>query len=196
MAKKGVNKVIIVGNLGGDPELRYLPNGNPVASVTLATSESWKDKQSGQQHERTEWHRVVVFGKLAEIAEEYSKKGSQVYIEGRLQTREWEKDGVKRYTTEIIIDQNGTYQLLGRAPGSAGQASDSAQEQSRSQQYRPQQQQQQRQPQATRAQQQTQQPQQQSRPQQSPAGPQPDYPDYDSFNDDIPFGAVPFLAMI
>ncbi|MDG1580871.1 single-stranded DNA-binding protein [Pseudomonas sp. GOM6] len=194
MAKKGVNKVIIVGNLGGDPELRYLPNGNPVASVTVATSESWKDKQTGQQQERTEWHRVVVFGKLAEIAEEYSSKGSQVYIEGRLQTREWEKDGVKRYTTEIIVDQNGTYQLLGRAPGSAGQASDSAQQQSRPQQPRPQQQQ--RPPQAPRAQQQPQQPQQQSRPQQSPAGPQPDYPDYDSFNDDMPFGAVPFLAMI
>lgn len=194
MAKKGVNKVIIVGNLGGDPELRYLPNGNPVASVTLATSESWKDKQTGQQQERTEWHRVVVFGKLAEIAEEYSSKGSQVYIEGRLQTREWEKDGVKRYTTEIIVDQNGTYQLLGRAPGSAGQASDPAQQQSRPQQPRPQQQQ--RPPQAPRAQRQPQQPQQQSRPQQSPAGPQPDYPDYDSFNDDIPFGAVPFLAMI
>lgn len=110
---RGVNKVILIGNVGGDPDTRNMPNGNAVTNITLATSDSWKDKQTGQQQERTEWHRVVFFGKLAEIAGEYLRKGSQCYIEGRLQTREWEKDGVKRYTTEIVVDMNGTLQLLG-----------------------------------------------------------------------------------
>lgn len=110
---RGVNKVILIGNCGGDPETRYLPNGNAVTNVTLATTDSWKDKQTGQQQDRTEWHRVVFFGKLAEIAGEYLRKGGQCYVEGRLQTREWEKDGVKRYTTEIVVDMNGTLQLLG-----------------------------------------------------------------------------------
>src|SRR5262245_17507954 len=119
---RGVNKVILVGNVGGDPETRYLPNGNAVTNVTLATSESWKDKQTGQQQERTEWHRVVFFGRLAEIAGEYLRKGSQVYVEGSLRTREWEKDGVKRYTTEIVVDINGQMQLLGGRPGSEGDA--------------------------------------------------------------------------
>lgn len=114
---RGVNKVILVGNLGGDPETRYLPNGNAVTNITLATSERWKDKQTGQEQERTEWHRVVLFGRVAEVAGEYLHKGSQVYIEGKLQTREWEKDGVKRYTTEIIVDINGTMQLLGGKDG-------------------------------------------------------------------------------
>ena len=89
---RGVNKVILIGNVGGDPEVRYLPNGNAVTNITMATTDSWKDKQTGQQQDRTEWHRVVFFGKLAEIAGEYLRKGSQCYVEGRLQTREWEKD--------------------------------------------------------------------------------------------------------
>lgn len=111
---RGVNKVILIGNCGGDPETRYLPNGNAVTNITLATSETWKDKQTGRQQEKTEWHRVVFFGKLAEIAGEYLGKGGQCYIEGKLQTREWEKDGVKRYTTEIVVDSmNGVLQLLG-----------------------------------------------------------------------------------
>jgi len=99
---KGINKVIIIGNLGNDPELKYLPSGGAVTNITVATSESWKDKQTGQQQERTEWHRVAIFGKLAEIAAEYLRKGSKVYIEGALRTRQWEKDGVAHYTTEII----------------------------------------------------------------------------------------------
>ena len=99
---RGINKVILIGNLGGDPETRYLPNGNAVTNLTLATSDSWRDKQTGQMQERTEWHRVTFFGKIAEIAGQYLRKGSKIYIEGRLQTREWEKDGVKRYTTEVI----------------------------------------------------------------------------------------------
>lgn len=110
---RGVNKVILIGNVGGDPETRYMPNGNAVTNITLATTDSWKDKQTGQLQERTEWHRVVLFGKVAEIAGEYLRKGSQCYIEGRLQTREWEKDGVKRYTTEVVVDMGGAMQLLG-----------------------------------------------------------------------------------
>lgn len=115
---RGVNKVILIGNLGGDPDTRYMPNGNAVCNITLATSDSWRDKNTGQMQERTEWHRVVFFGKLAEIAGQYLRKGSKVYIEGRLQTREWEKDGVKRYTTEIVVDMNGQMQMLdGRGEG-------------------------------------------------------------------------------
>lgn len=110
---RGVNKVILVGTCGQDPETRYLQNGNAVTNLSLATSESWNDKQSGQKVEKTEWHRVSLFGKVAEIAGEYLRKGSQVYIEGKLQTREWEKDGIKRYTTEIVVDMQGTMQLLG-----------------------------------------------------------------------------------
>ncbi|MDH1403688.1 single-stranded DNA-binding protein [Pseudomonas sp. GD03730] len=117
---RGVNKVILVGTCGQDPETRYLPNGNAVTNLSLATSEQWTDKQSGQKVERTEWHRVSLFGKVAEIAGEYLRKGSQVYIEGKLQTREWEKDGIKRYTTEIIVDINGTMQLLGGRPQQDG----------------------------------------------------------------------------
>lgn len=113
---RGVNKVIIVGTCGQDPEVRYLPNGNAVTNLSLATSEQWTDKQTGQKVERTEWHRVSMFGKVAEIAGEYLRKGAQVYIEGKLQTREWEKDGIKRYTTEIIVDTQGTMQLLGGRP--------------------------------------------------------------------------------
>lgn len=105
MASRGVNKVILVGNLGNDPEVRYMPNGNAVANVSLATSETWKDKNTGDQQEKTEWHRVVFFNRLAEIVEQYVKKGSKLYIEGRLQTRSWEQDGVKRYTTEIVANE-------------------------------------------------------------------------------------------
>lgn len=112
---RGVNKVILVGRLGQDPEIRYMPNGNPVANISLATSDSWKDKNTGQQQERTEWHRVVVFGKLAEVAGEHLRKGSQVYFEGRLQTRKWtDQSGQEKYTTEIVIDMGGQMQILSR----------------------------------------------------------------------------------
>ena len=163
---RGVNKAIIIGNCAGDPETRYLPNGNAVTNVTVVTNETWKDKQTGQQQERAEFHRVVLFGKVAEIASQYLQKGSQVYIEGSIRTREWEKDGVKRYTTEIVVDMGGTMQLLG---GRGGNDGDSAPRQQRPQPQREPQQQ------APR----------ESRPQQQPAA-QP-APDYDSFDDDIPF---------
>ena len=117
---RGVNKVILVGTCGQDPEVRYLPNGNAVTNLSLATSEQWTDKQSGQKVERTEWHRVSLFGKVAEIAGEYLRKGSQCYIEGKLKTREWEKDGIKRYSTEVHVDSNGTMQLLGGRPDNQG----------------------------------------------------------------------------
>ncbi|ECT9288178.1 single-stranded DNA-binding protein SSB2 [Salmonella enterica] len=115
MATRGVNKVILVGNLGQDPEVRYMPNGGAVANLTLATSESWRDKADGEMREHTEWHRVVVFGKLAEIASEYLRKGAQVYIEGQLRTRKWtDQSGQDKYTTEVVVGQNGTMQMLGR----------------------------------------------------------------------------------
>jgi len=169
---RGVNKVILVGTCGQDPEVRYLPNGNAVTNLSLATSEQWTDKQSGQKVERTEWHRVSLFGKVAEIAGEYLRKGSQVYIEGKLQTREWEKDGIKRYTTEIVVDMQGTMQLLGGRPqgdqqGQGGMSNSAP----RPQQSRPQP---------------SQQPQRESRPAPQQAAPQP-APDFDSFDDDIPF---------
>jgi single-strand DNA-binding protein len=113
-----VNKVIIVGNLGRDPETRYMPNGEAVTNVAVATTESWKDKSSGEKKELTEWHRITFYRKLAEIAGQYLKKGSQVYVEGRLQTRKWtDKDGVERYTTEIIAD---SMQMLGSRQGMGG----------------------------------------------------------------------------
>ena len=103
---RGVNKTILIGNLGKDPETRYMPSGGAVTNVTIATSESWKDKQTGQQQERTEWHRVVFFNRLAEIAAEYLKKGSKVYVEGSLRTRKWQaQDGSDRYTTEIVASE-------------------------------------------------------------------------------------------
>ncbi len=105
MASRGINKVILVGNVGNDPEVRYMPNGNAVANVSVATSDTWKDKNTGDQQERTEWHRVVFFNRLAEIVEQYVKKGSKLYVEGRLQTRSWEQDGVKRYSTEIVANE-------------------------------------------------------------------------------------------
>jgi single-strand DNA-binding protein len=156
---RGVNKVILIGNVGNDPEVKFLPNGNAVANITLATSDSWKDKQTGQTQERTEWHRVVFFGKLAEIVGEYVRKGSKLYIEGRLQTREWEKEGVKRYTTEIVVDIGGQMQLLDGKPqgGDQGAARPATSQQSA-----------------------------QQRPVQA-AAQQQAAPDYDSFDDDIPF---------
>ena len=174
---RGVNKVILVGTCGQDPEVRYLPNGNAVTNLSLATSEQWTDKQSGQKVERTEWHRVSMFGKVAEIAGEYLRKGSQVYVEGKLQTREWEKDGIKRYTTEIIVDMQGTMQLLGGRPqnndqqGGGGNNYQQSAPAPRQQAPRP----------------------QQSAPQQSRQAPPPQQaapqpaPDFDSFDDDIPF---------
>lgn len=161
---RGVNKVILVGTLGQDPEVRYLPNGNAVTSLSMATSEQWTDKQSGQRVERTEWHRVVLFGKVAEIAGEYARKGSQLYIEGKLQTREWEKDGIKRYTTEVHVDMRGTMQLLGGRP--QGQHSGQAPDRQPPQQRQARQQQN-----------------QQSAP-----------PDNDSFDDDIPFAPMHYLG--
>lgn len=114
MASRGVNKVILVGNLGQDPEVRYMPSGGAVANITIATSESWRDKQTGEQKEQTEWHRVVLFGKLAEVAGEYLRKGSQVYIEGQLRTRKWtDQQGVEKYTTEVVVNVGGTMQMLG-----------------------------------------------------------------------------------
>lgn len=114
MASKGINKAIIIGNLGKDPEVHYTQNGGAIANLTIATSESWRDKQSGEQKEKTEWHRVVLFGKLAEVAGEYLRKGSQVYIEGKLTTRKWEDQaGVERYTTEIHVNVGGVMQMIG-----------------------------------------------------------------------------------
>lgn len=123
MASRGVNKVILVGNLGNDPEVRYMPNGGAVANITIATSETWRDKATGENREKTEWHRVVLFGKLAEVAGEYLRKGSQVYIEGQLQTRKWQnQQGQDQYTTEIVVQGfNGVMQMLGGRQNQGGQ---------------------------------------------------------------------------
>ncbi len=156
-----VNKVILVGNLGRDPEMRFMPNGEAVCNFSIATTDSWKDK-SGQKQERTEWHNIVIYRKLAEIAGEYLKKGRPVYIEGRLQTRKWQtKEGQDRYTTEIIADQ--MQMLGGREGGGASSSYDSMDEdQSR--------------------------PQQSARPAQSAPAQQPaSGGDFDAFEDDIPF---------
>lgn len=120
MASRGINKVILVGNVGQDPETRYMPNGGAVTNLSIATSESWKDKNSGEQQERTEWHRVVFYQRLAEIVAEYVKKGSKIYVEGSLRTRSWEQDGVKRYATEIIA--NEMQMLDGRGEGRGSDA--------------------------------------------------------------------------
>lgn len=119
---RGVNKVILIGNLGADPETRYTANGNPVTNLRLATDESYKDRNTGQMVPRTEWHRIVMFGKIAEIAGQYLRKGSKVYIEGKLQTNKWQdQSGQDRYTTEIIVDINGQMQMLdSRSGDSAG----------------------------------------------------------------------------
>jgi len=123
VASRGVNKVILVGNCGADPETRYLPSGGAVSNVTLATSETWKDKTTGQPQEKTEWHRVVFFNRLAEIVNEYIKKGSKIYIEGSLRTRSWEQDGVKRYATEIVANEMQMLDSRGQGggAGSGGQ---------------------------------------------------------------------------
>lgn len=120
---RGVNKVIIVGTLGNDPEVKYSASGSAIANLSVATSEQWKDKQTGEKKEQTEWHRVVIFGKLAEVAGEYLRKGSQVYIEGQLRTRKWtDSNGVDRYTTEIVIPQMvGVMQMLGGKRDDSGQ---------------------------------------------------------------------------
>lgn len=114
MASRGVNRVTILGNLGNDPEVKYTNSGSAIANLTVATSESWNDKATGEKKEITEWHRVVLFGKLAEVAGEYLRKGSQVYIEGQLRTRKWtDNAGVEKYTTEIVVGMNGVMQMLG-----------------------------------------------------------------------------------
>ena len=169
---RGINKVILIGNLGKDPEVRYMPSGGAVANLTIATSDSWKDKSTGENQERTEWHRVVMFNRLGEIAGEYLKKGSKVYIEGRLQTRKWQdNNGQDRYTTEIVasdmqmLDSRGGGDFQGRGGG--------YQQQSRGGGY-------QQQPAQSQGQSQPQsQPQQQN---QQPAG-----NGFDDFDDDIPF---------
>lgn len=176
MASRGINKVILVGNLGNDPEIRYMPNGGAVANITIATSESWRDKATGEQREKTEWHRVVLFGKLAEVAGEYLRKGSQVYVEGQLQTRKWQdQSGQDRYSTEVVVQGfNGVMQMLGgRAQG--GAPAMGGQQQQQGGWGQPQQ----------PAQQQYNTPQQQ---QQAPQQPQQQYnePPMD-FDDDIPF---------
>lgn len=121
MAVRGINKVILVGRLGKDPEVRDIPNGGAVANLQVATSESWRDKQTGEMREQTEWHRVVLFGKLAEVAGECLRKGAQVYIEGQLRTRSWEDNGITRYVTEILVKTTGTMQMLVRAVGAQTQ---------------------------------------------------------------------------
>ncbi|PCJ21881.1 MAG: single-stranded DNA-binding protein [SAR86 cluster bacterium] len=168
MASRGVNKVILVGNVGNDPEFRAMPNGNGVANVSIATSDSWKDKNTGDQKEKTEWHRVVFFNRLAEIVEQYVKKGSKLYIEGRLQTRSWEQDGVKRYTTEIVASE--MQMLDSRGGGGGGNPGDNpfGQGQASSSQQAS--------PQGTP--QSAQQPSQQAAPPPS---------NFDNFDDDIPF---------
>lgn len=164
---RGVNKVIIVGTLGNDPEVKYSASGSAIANLSVATSDQWKDKQTGEKKEQTEWHRVVIFGKLAEVAAEYLRKGSQVYIEGQLRTRKWsDSNGVDRYTTEIVIPQmGGVMQMLG------GKRDDSGQQQPRQQSGQ--------QPQGGWGT-----PQQQQPKQQSPQG--GNEPPMD-FDDDIPF---------
>jgi len=157
VASRGVNKVILVGNVGNDPEVRYMPNGNAVANISIATSDTWKDKTTGDQQEKTEWHRVVFFNRLAEIVEQYVKKGSKLYIEGRLQTRSWEQDGVKRYSTEIVSNE---MQMLD-SRGGAGVGQDFGN-------------------QSAAAPAQPAQPQAAAQPQSAPAN-------FDNFDDDIPF---------
>ncbi|WP_413285732.1 single-stranded DNA-binding protein [Vibrio sp. MA40-2] len=184
MASRGINKVILVGNLGGDPEVRYMPSGSAVANITIATSESWRDKATGEQREKTEWHRVALFGKLAEVAGEYLRKGSQVYIEGQLQTRKWQdQSGQDRYTTEVVVQGfNGVMQMLGGRQGGTqamGGGQPAQQQGNWGQPQQPVQQAQAPQQPAAPA---------QRAPQQSPQQSQPQYnePPMD-FDDDIPF---------
>lgn len=173
MARQGINKVIILGNLGNDPETRYMPNGSAVTNVSIATSESWQDKQSGQKQERTEWHRIVFFNRLAEIAGEYLRKGSKVYVEGSLRTNKWQdQNGNDRYTTEIVANE---MQMLDSRDSRGDQ-------QQQPQQQNQQQYQQQNQPQ------QPQQPQPQQQYQQyNQSQHQSQQPTTSEFDDDIPF---------
>jgi len=158
VASRGINKVILVGNVGQDPETRYMPNGNAVTNITLATSETWKDKNTGEQQERTEWHRVTFYQRLAEIVAEYVRKGSKLYVEGRLQTRSWEQDGIKRYATDIIANEMQMLDSRGSGGGGGGGS------------YQP-----------------AQQPAQQSSGGGEAKAAQPAPADMDSFDDDIPF---------
>ncbi|MDD5113157.1 MAG: single-stranded DNA-binding protein [Methylobacter sp.] len=161
-----LNKVILIGNLGADPEVRYLPTGGAVTTIRLATTMRWKDKQSGERKDATEWHRVVFFNRLAEVAGEYLKKGSQVYVEGRLQTRKWQaQDGQDRYSTEIIASE--MHMLGSRSGGTAPFSNDEPQPGYNAQQGRP--------------------APQNSQPSQQPNSSMPPPPDYDDFDDDIPF---------
>ena len=174
---RGINKVIIVGNCGQDPETRYLPSGGAVTNMSLATSEAWKDKNTGEQQERTEWHKVVFFNRLGEIAGEYLKKGSKVYVEGSLRTRKWQgQDGSDRYTTEIVASE---MQMLDSRGGQEGGGGGGGYQQNRPQQNQGQQNQGQMQNQGQQNQGQQQQ-QNQAPKQQAPQG-------IDSFDDDIPF---------
>lgn len=169
---RGINKVILVGNIGGDPETRYMPNGGAVTNITLATSDSWKDKNTGQMNERTEWHRIVFFNRLAEIAGEYLRKGSKVYVEGALRTRKWQgQDGQDRYTTEIVASE---MQMLDGRNGGGDNMGGGYQQQGGDMGYNQQPQQS-----APRQQAPQQTPQQQAPQQQPPA--------FDDFDDDIPF---------
>jgi single-strand DNA-binding protein len=123
MASRGVNKVILVGNLGQDPDVKYMPNGDAVVNITLATSDTWKDKATGENREKTEWHRIVMFRRLGEIAGEYLRKGSKVYIEGKLQTRKWQgQDGADRYTTEVVANEMQMLDSKGGQDSSGGSA--------------------------------------------------------------------------
>ncbi|MBE0485602.1 single-stranded DNA-binding protein [Marinobacter sp.] len=180
---RGINKVILIGNLGQDPDTRYTPNGNAVVNLNLATDESYKDRQTGQMVPRTEWHRIVLFGKVAEVAGQYLRKGSKVYIEGRLQTRKWQnKEGQDVYTTEIVVDINGQMQMLDSRGGEGGMNQGAPQ-------GRPQQQNQPQGQYSAPAQQQNNQPAQsggygqQGQPQSGSGMPEP----IDDFDDDIPF---------
>lgn len=182
MAARGINKVILVGNIGNEPEMRYMPNGNAVATISLATSDTWKDKNTGEQQERTEWHRVVFFGKIAEIVGQYVHKGSKLYVEGRLQTRKWaDQQGVDRYTTEIVVDMGGTMQLLDSRQGSdaAGYYNSNQAPQQPMQQQAPANNQFTGQPAPA--------PQPMQQPQSRPQQPQQPAPSFDDFDDDIPF---------
>ncbi|CAH7152489.1 ssDNA-binding protein [Vibrio chagasii] len=183
MSKGSVNKVILVGNLGADPDVRHMPNGDAVANITVATSESWRDKATGEQREKTEWNRVALFGKTAEVAGEYLRKGSQVYIEGQLQTRKWQdQNNQDRFTTEVVVRwPNGVMQMLGGGNQSNQPQQHPQQAPAQQPQQTPAQQ-----PQQAPAQQPQQAPAQQ--PQQAPAQQPPQYnePPMD-FDDDIPF---------
>ena len=175
---RGVNKVIIVGNCGQDPETRFMPSGGAVTNLSIATSESWKDKNTGDQQERTEWHKVVFFNRLAEIAGEYVKKGSKLYVEGSLRTRKWQgQDGQDRFTTEIVASEMQMLDSRGGAQG-GGDYQQSSNQQPSNQQPSNQQYSQQSAPQQQSTQQNA--PAQQNAPQQAPQG-------MDSFDDDIPF---------